>query len=83
MFSIVRTLTHWNSTSHPIAASPAKGAGAVLCALAVLTCASQVEAQCLQCTTANDQATFSTSDAWGFGCVPGFVLADDNANGSA
>ena len=83
MFSIIRTLTHWISPSHRVPASLAKDAAVLLGVVAMLTCASRAEAQCLQCTTATDQATFSTSAAWGFGCVPGFVLADDNADGTA
>jgi hypothetical protein len=59
----------------------ALGAGALLSA--VLAVSPRAEAQCSNCTAATDQPSAVVNGAWGFACVPGFVLADDNADGSA
>jgi hypothetical protein len=58
-------------------------AAVALSAALVVSYASRAQAQCMSCTTASDQSSVSVTGAWGFGCVPGFVLANDNANGSA
>jgi MYXO-CTERM domain-containing protein len=60
-----------------------KAAAALIGAVGVFAYIPRAEAQCLQCNASSETSSCSTADAWGFCCVPGFVLADDNANGTA
>jgi MYXO-CTERM domain-containing protein len=61
-----------------------KAAAALIGATGMFAYAPSAEAQsCLHCGTSTDQSSCTTSGSWGYGCVPGFVLADNNDNGAA
>jgi MYXO-CTERM domain-containing protein len=62
-----------------------KAAVAMIGAAGVFGYVSRAQAQsCLSvCNASTDQSSASVSGAWGFACVPGFILADDNASGTA
>jgi MYXO-CTERM domain-containing protein len=63
----------------------AKAAAALIGAAGVFSYVPRAEAQCpgQQCTASSETSSCSTSDPYGYCCVPGFILADDNANGTA
>jgi MYXO-CTERM domain-containing protein len=58
-------------------------AGAAALLSAMVSYASRSEAQCSQCMASSETNSSTVTDAWGTGCVPGFVIADNNADGSA
>ena len=83
LFPVVSAPYRSSSTRHGVARTWVHRVTVLFCAVAALLYGSQADAQCLKCTAATDQSSCSVSDAWGFCCVPGFVVADDNADGSA